>query len=791
VSLNGNTKLPTTFVDTNTLQFSLSKDVFTYAAPLSIIVVTPQTVPSNAVHLIIETPSPLRQAITKAASFATGSVAPGEIIIIFGTNLDQNVTFDGTPAPLVYFSSAQVNATVPHVISGATHLQWEQPRFNCRSRRQPLVSSRPSETISIVWDGWKHEQQAIQVDPAKKSSSNRLCGLTTACFQQALSTHELAVLRLTLTEALTAESDNGTLYEKDPSQGYGYTHTVVDRTFIRILQSTILCALVNVWAQDQANPARAERVTSGPQNVQITPKESAQLRVGYHEAGKHRLTRPKPIRAEGQARSFHAVEVTAIVDALGSVMSAKATGGPSEWFAEAVSEVKTWKYRPFEENGNPSGAEVTEYVRILPTERLPQTHVPFPEVRSWQSVLITLDRTQCFGPCPDYRVEIHGDGTVRYIGRANVAVPGEHTTPIAREEIVNLVDLFRRADYYSLDPQYRRLVTDNPTYTTSISIDGKTMSVVDYVGEEAGMPQVVTDLEDAIDRAAGTEKWLRASAETLPSLKKEAYDFRSQEAGRTLVGAALYGGLSVVRELIDAGVPVSGKDSSENSALTYAAMRGDPNMLRMLIDAGASKDDVESKTRALLNAARIGSIEIVHMLLDYGARPDTASNNHRMTVLMGAAEFGMPAIVAEILKYRPNVNETDQQGQTALSLACESSGSDADKHADRAAVVRMLVDAGADVNGQDNQGNTALHRVLDKGAARALVQSGAGVNLRNHEGETPLMSTFSEEIARLLVQAGADITARDKAGRTALDLARQRGQQTKARLLESAAAAKL
>jgi ankyrin repeat protein len=582
-------------------------------------------------------------------------------------------------------------------------------------------------------------------------------------------------------------------FGREPSHGpisAQYTHTVIDRTVIRILQSTILCAVVNGWAQDQAKPARAERVTSGSQNTQITPNDSAQLRVGYDEASKHRLTRPKPIRAEGQGRSFNAVEVTIIVDALGSVTSAKATGGPSEWFAEAVSEVKTWRYRPFEENGNPSGAEVTEYVRILPAERIPQTQVPFPEVRNWQSVLITLDRTNCFGPCSDYRIEVQGDGTVRYIGRANVAVPGKHTTRISHEEIVDLVDLFRRADYFSLDTEYRRLVTDNPTYTTSIEIDGKSMSVVDYVGIEVGMPQVVTDLEDAIDRAAGTGKWLKASAETLPSLKTEAYDFRSPEAGQVLVGAALYGSLSVVRELIEAGVPVSGKDSWENSALTYAAMRGDPNMVRMLIDAGASKDDAEAKARALLNATRKGSFEVVEMLLEYGASPNTASNR-RMSVLMGAAESGMPAIVAEILKYRPNVKERDQQGQTALSLACEWTGSDVDRHSDRGAVVRMLADAGADVNEQDNQGNTALHRALDKNAAQALIQSGAAVNLKNHEGEPPLMSTFSEEIARLLVQAGADLTVRDKAGRTALDLARQRGPQAKARLLESAAAAKL
>ena len=49
--------------------------------------------------------------------------------------------------------------------------------------------------------------------------------------------------------------------------------------------------------------------------------------------------------------------------------------------------------------------------------------------------------------------------------------------------------------------------TDFPTYVISVSFDGKTKSVTDYIGAEIGMPQGVTDLEDAIDRTAHTEKW--------------------------------------------------------------------------------------------------------------------------------------------------------------------------------------------------------------------------------------------------------------------------------------------
>jgi uncharacterized protein (TIGR03437 family) len=149
VSLNGGTTLPTTFVDAGTLQFSLSKDFFTFAASVSIVVLTPQTVPSNAVNLTIGTPPPLLQAVANAATFATGPVAPGEIVSIFGTNLDQNVTFDSAPATLVYFSSTQVNVTVPYSISGpTTHLQ-----MGASSVQLQVAPSAPGIFAAVVSDG--------------------------------------------------------------------------------------------------------------------------------------------------------------------------------------------------------------------------------------------------------------------------------------------------------------------------------------------------------------------------------------------------------------------------------------------------------------------------------------------------------------------------------------------------------------------------------------------------------------------------------------------------------------
>src|SRR6202011_2741511 len=87
-------------------------------------------------------------AIVNSASYAGGSVAPGELVTIFqvndgpaalvGTQLDANnlvssnlagarVFFDGTPAPLIYAVTGQVSAVVPYEVAGKqqTLVQYE------------------------------------------------------------------------------------------------------------------------------------------------------------------------------------------------------------------------------------------------------------------------------------------------------------------------------------------------------------------------------------------------------------------------------------------------------------------------------------------------------------------------------------------------------------------------------------------------------------------------------------------------------------------------------------------
>jgi hypothetical protein len=238
---------------------------------------------------------------------------------------------------------------------------------------------------------------------------------------------------------------------------------------------------------------------------------SSPLQVTSEEAYAHRIGTREPIRTRWWNRSevFPYIELEIVVDPDGNVVTAKPTRGPQELFPNAIEVARTWKFQPFLKDGKPVSVSFTDYISVYPPEVLPRTHVPFPEIRDWNSLRITLSRSLCFGTCPDYSVEIHGDGSVIYTGNRFVAVTGVQKSRISMDAVRELVNLFRQADYFSLRDDYSASVTDNPTFITSISFDGKTKKVRNYVGWEIGIPQAVTNIEEAIDRLAGTSKWIK------------------------------------------------------------------------------------------------------------------------------------------------------------------------------------------------------------------------------------------------------------------------------------------
>ncbi len=118
VQLNGLPFTPVIFVDSNTLRITLPEHYLSVEFNHTIAAKNPNSELSNVVAVSVGTPAPQISGVTNAASFATGPVAPGEIITIFGTNLAGNVTFDNIPAIVVYSSATQISTTVPYTVTG-------------------------------------------------------------------------------------------------------------------------------------------------------------------------------------------------------------------------------------------------------------------------------------------------------------------------------------------------------------------------------------------------------------------------------------------------------------------------------------------------------------------------------------------------------------------------------------------------------------------------------------------------------------------------------------------------
>lgn len=131
--------------------------------------------------------------------------------------------------------------------------------------------------------------------------------------------------------------------------------------------------------------------------------------------------------------------------------------------------------------------------------------------RNPNSVRITLFRPGCFGGCPDYRVEMDGDGTVRYFGQRFVRVHGEQKAAVSQANILSLVETADRLHFYSLEDQAFEGCFDSPWVVVSLSIDGREKTVksdTSCIARHGPQPEFVNFAEQ-IDHVAGTEQWVR------------------------------------------------------------------------------------------------------------------------------------------------------------------------------------------------------------------------------------------------------------------------------------------
>ena len=242
-----------------------------------------------------------------------------------------------------------------------------------------------------------------------------------------------------------------------------------------------------------------------------------------------------------------------------------------------------------------------------------------------------------------------------------------------------------------------------------------------------------------------------------------------------LVEAVRQADRSLVRTLLERASDVNAPAPDGSTALHWAVQQGDQDIALLLVQAGADVN-VPNRygVRPLTLAAINGSGRLVDLLLHAGADANIASPEGE-TVLMTAARTGNVEVLKLLISRGAEINRRDQsRGQTALMWAAG---------ANNAGAVRVLLEVGADLGARTSTAPRAAGRRSESGntfssppptgftpllfavraggieAVRVLLDAGANVNDTLSDGESALVVATANAhwaLADFLLDRGAD-----------------------------------
>ncbi|CAI5949655.1 unnamed protein product [Closterium sp. NIES-64] len=215
------------------------------------------------------------------------------------------------------------------------------------------------------------------------------------------------------------------------------------------------------------------------------------------------------------------------------------------------------------------------------------------------------------------------------------------------------------------------------------------------------------------------------------------------------------------------------------AALWRAAETGDEAHLASLTAAQLAaaralcNDDRRSAIHVAAAAGHAGAVRALLRGLD-GARESAEHVNggdeEGWTPLMSASSSGRAAVVEVLLKAGADATAVNTGGRAALHYAASKG---------HVAIVHSLLRSPAvqkkGINQRDKLGCSPLHRAAgaDQSAVcEVLVEEGAAIDAADNAGRTPAMTAAEcahDQVVLLLVRHGASLDVRDKEGLSLLD----------------------
>jgi len=283
----------------------------------------------------------------------------------------------------------------------------------------------------------------------------------------------------------------------------------------------------------------------------------------------------------------------------------------------------------------------------------------------------------------------------------------------------------------------------------------------------------------AANRSDVADAVMRGDTATLRALLQQRSDANAaQPDGATALHWAAYrNDLDAADLLIRAGANPKATNREGASILSLACINGSEAMIEKLLNAGADVNErLPNGETPLMMAARTGNAAALATLLRRGADVNARENLRGTTALMWAAAESHPAVLKVLIAHGADINARSNPtpkgrsaylAPTAVTRARQfadenerpneqrSSRNASDARADGGGLtplvfaarrgdvesIRILLDAGADVNGTTQYGWTPLLTATQNryyAAALFLLERGADPNIANKGGWTPL-----------------------------------------------------